>query len=90
MSLPCVLYPGQISIYGVGSTSGTSGIIPGNIDILFGLVNQVSGGGQSMIKVGQSVMYNKNDITDIVNLEWQYTILPEDKIILIEGTGAVT
>lgn len=86
MSLPVTLYPGYVSIYGIHGTAGVNGIMPPTPNFLFGVISQTWSGMANHARPGQSVMYNTNDVTGtFIYASWPYIILPEDKIILIEG-----
>lgn len=84
MSLPIRLSPGLVSIYGGGSIQGIN-IADASSPIRFGVVNQMFDL-YGAISIGQSVMYNKNDIiAPLFYIDTTFNILSEDKIIAIEN-----
>ncbi len=86
MSLPIILPPGYISIYGAGNLNGISGVVPDNTNLLFGIVDQVLLGGIPSVLVGQSVMfYNPDVLYRLIYGGQPYTII--DKIEAIETGG---
>lgn len=83
MSLPVRLSVGLLSIYGGGSTQGMLSLQP-NPKFQFGTVNQMNAQYCS-VSVGQSVMYNIEDIIDTVfYVDTPYYIVPENKVISTE------
>lgn len=85
MSVPASLYPGLVSIYGKGSLSGTSTMQPTNETFLFGVVDKTWGGMGEGVTVGQSVLFANEDVTCRIKYDNTiFTIIPENKIILIE------
>jgi len=85
MSLPARLYPGQVAIYGTGSPSIT-GIVPPSEMFRFGLIDQIWDNMPGTVSVGESVLYNTEDIiAQLVYSNTIYVVIPEEKIILIEG-----
>jgi hypothetical protein len=86
MGLSAYLSPGIVSIYGVGSATGVNGMLPSNQNFLFGLVDQVGDGNDIWARVGDSVMFNKNDVRLEVHWNgWWYTLIEQDKIVLTEA-----
>ena len=84
MSLPAQLAYGNISIYGIGSNVGISGIVPAD-GFLFGTVDAISEYGIFYTSVGDSVLFNPK--TQVCKITWDnsiHTILPEEKIVLKE------
>jgi len=83
-TLPAVLTNGIISIYGAGSNvSQESGIEVQNISFYFGYINQVNV--YSAYSVGDSVMFQDSSVvTRVIYDNWAYTLVNEDKVILIE------
>jgi hypothetical protein len=82
-TLPATLSSGIVSIYGEGDiASVVSGLVP-SPGIYFGEINQVSI--YSAYTIGDSVMFPESAINSrVVYANWPYTLLEEDKIILIE------
>ena len=91
MSLSGKLYPGQVAIYGdCQNGQSISGIIPPSNSFLVGVVSKLgANGGSGTVSVGDSVWFKKEDVVGIFVSEWPYTVIPEDKIIIIEETGGV-
>lgn len=83
-TLPATLTNGIISIYGAGSNvSEESGIQVQNISFYFGYINQVNV--YSAYSVGDSVMFDEGGVvTRVIYSGWPYTLVNEDKVILIE------
>jgi hypothetical protein len=86
MSLSAVLGPGLVSIYGVGTNYSTvTGMVVPNQSFFFGVVDQTWDGQNGSVSVGQSVLFQQNDIfTRLVYNGQTYTLIPEQKAILIE------
>lgn len=83
MSLPIRLSPGLVSIYGGGSIQDIA-FLEVNSPIMFGVINQMFEL-YGAVSIGQSVMYNKNDvIAPLFYIDANYYILPENKIIAVE------
>jgi hypothetical protein len=85
MGLPAYLSPGMVSIYGAASTSSINGMTPDNIGYLFGMVDQVGDGNNVWARVGDSVMYNENNV--VAQLRWNgnwYSLIEQEKIVLVE------
>lgn len=78
-TLPCKLSNGILSIYGSSSIQG----MVANNNMVFGIVNQAYYS-PVIDLIGQSVMFKKEDATPIVFGAFQYYLLPEQKVILIE------
>lgn len=81
-NLPVVLAYGQISLYNVYRT-GTTGI-PAPSGFNFGLVDQVSPYGISLVSVGQSVMFKGSAECVLKYGSWNYSLVEEGAIILRE------
>lgn len=87
MSLNAQLYPGLVSIYGEGTQIGTSDIIPSATNFLFGIIDQTwASGGDIIVQPGQSVMFNKDDVICLLKADWTYTLIEQNKILIIETT----
>jgi hypothetical protein len=86
--LSAVLGPGLVSIYGYGTNQSTvTGMIVPNDSFFFGVVNQTWNGLSGNLSVGQSVLFQKEDVfTRLVYGNQVYTLVPETKAILIEVT----
>jgi len=85
MPLPATLNAGYISIYGIG-TNSVNGITPPTDNFLFGLVDQSWSLSPTIAQVGQTVMFDKSIVLGTFVYAGQgYTIIPEDKIILVES-----
>jgi hypothetical protein len=88
MALSAILGPGLVSIYGAGSpASTTTGMIVPNGSFLFGIVDQTWNGLPGNVSVGQSVLFQESDVfARLVYTSQTYTLIQEDKVILIEVT----
>lgn len=86
MSLSAILGPGLVSIYGAGSnTSTVTGTVVPNSSFFFGVIDQTWNGLNGNVSVGQSVMFQESDVfTRLVYDNQTYTLIGEDKVILIE------
>jgi co-chaperonin GroES (HSP10) len=86
MSLSAILGPGLVSIYGAGSSaSSLTGMIVPNGSFFFGIVDQTWNGIPGNVSVGQSVLFQEGDVfTRLVYNNTTYTLIQEDKVILIE------
>lgn len=82
-TLPATLSSGIVSIYGNGdSVSVVSGLVP-SVGFYFGEINQVSI--YSAYTIGDSVMFPQSAVNSrVVYANYPYTLLEEDKIVLIE------
>lgn len=79
------LQPGYVAIYGNGSVSGTSGIKPTDQNFLFGNIYQIWDNGGVNAQVGDSVLFNKNDIKcRLLVSNWPYTIIEQVKLVITE------
>jgi|LauGreDrversion4_2_1035121.scaffolds.fasta_scaffold767433_2 hypothetical protein len=88
MALSAILGPGLISIYGAGSnTSTVTGMIVPDNRFFFGVVDQTWNGLPGNVSVGQSVLFQESDVfSRLVYDNQTYTLIGEDKVILIELT----
>jgi hypothetical protein len=88
MALSAILGPGLISIYGAGSnTSTVTGMIVPDNRFFFGVVDQTWNGLPGNVSVGQSVLFQESDVfSRLVYDNQTYTLIGEDKVILIEIT----
>ena len=88
MALSAILGPGLVSIYGAGSnTSTVTGMIVPNGDFFFGVIDQTWNGVPGNVSVGQSILFQESDVfTRLVYNNTTYTLIQEDKVILIELT----
>ena len=86
--LSAILGPGLVSIYGAGSnTSTVTGMIVPSADYFFGVIDQTWNGIPGSVSVGQSVLFQESDVfTRLVYDNQTYTLIGEDKVILIEVT----
>lgn len=89
MQLPIFLSPGQVLIYGFGSTASVSGIVPSSTGFLFGVIQQVWNYGNINAQVGTSVMFNDKDVICRLAVSnannWPYTLIEEAKLVLTEN-----
>ena len=88
MALSAVLGSGLISIYGAGSnTSTVTGMIVPDNRFFFGVIDQTWNGVNGNVTIGQSVLFQESDVfTRLVYDNQTYTLIQEDKVILIELT----
>jgi hypothetical protein len=86
MALSAILGPGLISIYGAGSnTSTVTGMIVPDNRFFFGVIDQTWNGLPGNVSVGQSVLFQESDVfSRLVYDNQTYTLIGEDKVILIE------
>lgn len=86
MSIPAYLPYNIVSIYGIGSSTGISGIVPPQ-SALFGVVDQISQYGIQWAKVGDSVLFKEADVECRLAYPTNnssYTLVPEVKLIIKE------
>lgn len=88
MSLSAVLGPGLVSIYGYGTNQSTlTGMLVPNDSFFFGVIDQTWNGLPGNVSVGQSVLFQQKDVfTRLVYSNQVYTLIEENKAILIEVT----
>jgi hypothetical protein len=88
MALSAILGPGLISIYGAGSnTSTVTGMVVPDNRFFFGVIDQTWNGLPGNVSVGQSVLFQESDVfSRLVYDNQTYTLIGEDKVILIELT----
>ena len=88
MALSAILGPGLVSIYGAGSNTSTlTGTIVPNNNFFFGVVDQTWNGLPGNVSVGQSILFQESDVfARLVYSDQTYTLIQEDKVILIEVT----
>lgn len=86
--LSAILGPGLVSIYGAGSSSSSlTGMVVPNGSFFFGIVDQTWNGVPGNVSVGQSILFQESDVfTRLVYNGTTYTLIQEDKVILIEVT----
>lgn len=81
MALPIALPQGYVLIYGEGTQTGISGIVPNNSNIRFGEIYQVWAGGQTFVYEGTSVMFEeKNVLCRLAWNNWPYTMIEGAKL----------
>lgn len=89
MPLPFPLPFGIVSVYGLGSTTSSSGIVPANNRFLFGTIDQVYDGGSVFVYGGDAVMFDKNDITEVVYYNnFPYTLI-QARLVTVETVPVV-
>lgn len=84
-SLPIVLSYGYVAVYGLGSASGISGIVPTNASWVFGYISKLSPYGISSEMAGaninDSVVFKESDAQLAIKYnEWPYTIIEQSKL----------
>lgn len=84
MALPGYLGQNLLSLYGIGSSTGTMGVVapPG---FLFSEVETVFNGSSIIVEEGDSVLYKEGD--EVCRLAYDnavHVILPIDKVIFSE------
>ena len=85
MSLPITLQYGYVAVYGLGTTTGVSGIIPTETVWVFGNIEQVSMYGIDAQKagsyVGCHVVFKQEDAQLAIQYnEYPYTIIEQNKL----------
>lgn len=84
MGIPIRLSPGQLSIYGAGSSVSQNNIIAPT-GFSFGVIDKIWDNGINGNQVGDSIMFQEQDVlTRLVYSNWIYTIIPQNKIGLTE------
>lgn len=84
MSIPAVLPYGYVSVYGVPTNTGNTGMRASGF--VFGAIDQIAPHGIVHAEVGQSVMFKSTDKTcQLTYLNIPYQILEEAKITLTEN-----
>ena len=88
MSLSAVLGPGLVAISGYGTNASTvTGMVVPNNTFFFGVIDQTWNNLTSNVSVGQSVLFQEEDVfTRLVYGNQVYTLIPATKAILIEVT----
>jgi len=72
---------GWVSLYGLGSETGVSGLVPDNTIFRFATIYNVGSGDNINAEVGTSVMFNNNDvICRLAWNNWPYTIIEQAKL----------
>lgn len=85
MSLPIDLQYGYVAVYGLGDITGVSGVIPTDINWVFGNIEQVSNYGINAqlagSYVGCHVVFRQQDVQLAIKYnEWPYSIIEQDKL----------
>lgn len=85
MSLPITLQYGYVSVYGLGTQAGVSGIIPTDTNWLFGNVYQISQYGINPYLagsyVGCHVVFRESDAQLAIKYnDWPYTIIKQEDL----------
>lgn len=85
MSLPITLQYGYVAVYGLGTTSGVSGVIPTDSIWQFGNIEQVSQYGIDAqlagSYVGCHVVFRKQDAQLAIQYnDWPYTVIKQDNL----------
>ena len=85
MSLPGYLGNNMLSLYGIGTTTGVSGIVAPD-GFLFSTIEQVFNGSGINAEEGTSVLYKTEDA--VCKLAYDnaiHVIIPVDKIVFTEN-----
>jgi hypothetical protein len=80
--IPASFPPGFISVYGRGSTQGFSGF---PVQYMFGVVNQLSGGGSGAYSLGQNVLFPYKESISLIYGNVNYYLVEEGRIVLTEN-----
>lgn len=84
MALPGYLGNNMLSLYGIGTATGVSGIVAPK-GFLFSTVEQVFNGSSINAEVGSSVLYREADeVCKLAYANAIHVILPVDKIVFTE------
>jgi len=84
MSLPVFLPYNIVSIYGIGSTTGVSSIVPPT-GYLFGDIDQVSQYGIEWANIGDNVLFKESDIQCRLAYppdNTSYTLIEEARLVI--------
>lgn len=82
--LPVYLPYNIVSIYGIGSLTGVSGIEIAD-PLRFGVIDDVSQYGIQWAQIGDSVLFKETDVEcRLVYANSAHTIIPEAKLVLKE------
>jgi hypothetical protein len=85
MSLPIDLQYGFVAVYGLGTQTGVSGIVPTDTNWMFGNIEQISNYGINMqmagAYVGCHVIFREQDAQLAIKYnDWPYTIIEQNKL----------
>ena len=85
MSLPITLQYGYVAVYGLGTQTGVSGVVPTDTSWLFGNIEQVSQYGIDAqlagSYVGCHVVFRKDDAQLAIQYnDWPYTIINQENL----------
>lgn len=85
MSFPMYIPVSWASIYGIGSQTGISGLVPDNTNFRFGMIYGLGNGDGVDVKVGDSVMFNENDVVcRLAWNNWPYTMIERARLAGVE------
>lgn len=85
MSLPVYIPQGWVSLYGLGTTAGKSGVIPSNAKFKFATIYGL-GDCNTGAQIGDSVMFNLDDVKCILALgSAKYTMIEQARLAITEN-----
>ncbi len=90
MDLPIYLQPGEVLIYGAGlATASIQGIRADNDKFLWGTIQQVWNYGNINAMIGDSVMFNNDDVMcRLIYNNYPYTLIQQAKLACTEFAAA--
>ena len=84
--VPINLGYGQVLIYGSGLATGTMGVGVEQGGFRFGNIYQIYDGGETFFKVGDSVMFDANQIeARLIYLDYYYTLINQARLAISEN-----
>lgn len=86
MNLPIYLQPGEVLIYGAGlATASIQGVEADNNIFKWGIIQQVWNYGNINAMIGDSVMFNDNDvICRLIYNNYPYTLIEQARLVITE------
>lgn len=79
--MPIILPPGMVSLYGLGTATGVSGLVPGDTRYKFASIYDVSNGGDINVYPGQPVIFNEQERAYVLFWNNQpFTIIEANKL----------
>lgn len=86
MSIPIILQPGQVAIYGLGHECFVPSLgIPNNTNWVYGIVEKVWDGGGVYVYGGDMVQFRKDEARVVTYVNgWPYTIIEARLATLLE------
>jgi hypothetical protein len=85
-TVPINLGYGQVLIYGAGLATGVMGVTPETNRFRFGNIYQIYDGGETFFKVGDSVMFDADQIeVKLEYLNYYYTLIDQSRLAISEN-----